>query len=100
MTDVQTNYSYGTVSSSITLLGNFSKFSNYLIFRELQRVSIKWSLRILNWTIHYKVSFSTEVIISHTFQCESYAFLLLVLENLKKYHKGDFAGHCSIHNSM
>ena len=24
-------------------------------------------------------------------------FFLLVPENLKKYHKGDFAGHCSIY---
>ena len=27
----------------------------------------------------------------------SVTFLLLVLENLTKYHKGDFAGHCSIY---
>ena len=26
----------------------------------------------------------------------SVTFLLLVLKNLKKYHKGDFAGHCPI----
>ena len=26
----------------------------------------------------------------------SITFLLHVLENLKKYHKGDFAGHCFI----
>ena len=38
----------------------------------------------------------TEFIISHTFQCERY-FLLLVLEFLKKYHKGDLAGHCPIY---
>ena len=33
----------------------------------------------------------TDFIISHTFQCERYFSLLLVLEFLKKYHKGDFA---------
>ena len=27
----------------------------------------------------------------------SVTFLLLVLKNLKKYHQGDFAGHCPIH---
>ena len=41
--------------SKITLLGSFSSFQIFLIFRELQRASIKWSLRILNWTIHHKV---------------------------------------------
>ena len=34
--------------------GYFFKFSNCFIFCELQRVSIKWSSRILNWTIHHK----------------------------------------------
>ena len=38
--------------------------------------------------------FGTEFVVSHTFQC-SVTFLLLVLENLIKFHKGDFAGHCS-----
>ena len=38
-----------------------------------------------------------EFIISHTFQCECYTFLLLVLKILKKYHKGDLAGHCPIY---
>ena len=28
----------------------------------------------------------------------SVTFLLLVLEVLKKYHKGDLAGHCPIYN--
>ena len=27
----------------------------------------------------------------------SVTFLLLVLENLNKYHTGDFAGHCSVY---
>ena len=35
--------------------GYFFKFSNFLIFHELQRASIKWFLRILNWTIPHKV---------------------------------------------
>ena len=38
----------------------------------------------------------TEFIISLHFNARV-NFLLLVLENLKKYHKGDFAGHCSIY---
>ena len=46
---------YGTVSSKITLLGSFSSFQIFFIFRELQRASIKWSLRILIWTIYHKV---------------------------------------------
>ena len=32
--------------------GQFFKVLNFLIFRELQRASIKWSLRIRNLTIH------------------------------------------------
>ena len=40
-------------------------------FRELQRASIKWSLRILNWTIHHSLV-GTEFIISHTFQSKRY----------------------------
>ena len=51
--------------------GQFFKFSNFFIFRELQRTSIKWSLRILNWTIHHKV-IRPEFIISHAFQCKRY----------------------------
>ena len=85
------------VSNKITLLGSFSSFQFhfFFIFCEVLRTFIKWSLHILNWTIHHKVV-GTEFIISlHTFQCEDYCFLL-VLESLIKYHKGDLAGHCSI----
>ena len=39
----------------------------------------------------------TELLISHIHFNASVTFLLLVLENLIKYHKGDFAGHCSIY---
>ena len=37
----------------------------------------------------------TEFILSHTFQCERY-FSFACPGNFEKYHKGDFAGHCSI----
>ena len=37
-----------------------------------------------------------EFIISHTFQFERY-FSFACPGNLMKYHKGDFAGHCSIY---
>ena len=39
---------------------------------------------------------ATEFIISHTFLCERYFSFACVLENVKKFHKGEFAGHWSI----
>ena len=76
------------MSSKITLLNIVSKF---FVFRGLQSASIKWSLRILSWTIHRKVIryriFNKPGITS----MREVTFLLLVMEILIKYHKGNFS---------
>ena len=70
------------MSSKNTLLDSFSCFQIFSFSVNSKRAS-KIELSIIKLL-------GTEFIISHT-------FLLLVMENLKKYHnKGDFAGLCSI----
>ena len=84
---------YGTMSSKITLLGSFSSFQNFSFFVNSKVLLSIMALRILNWTIHH---ISTEFIHINA----SVTFLLLVLENLIKNHKGDFVRHALFHANM
>ena len=86
------------MSSKITLLDNFSSF-------QIFSFSINSKELLSNGPYASKMGLSiikllgTEFIISHTFQCERF-FFLLVLENLMKYNKGDFAGHCCVYSNI
>ena len=65
-------------------------FQFFIIFRELQTISIKWSLCIQNETIHHKVIRQRIYNWLAIHFNKSVTFLLLVLKNLKKHHKGGF----------
>ena len=72
------------MSSKITLLGSFSSFQNFSFFVNSKVLLSIMALRILNWTIHHIKLLGTDFIDINA----SVTFLLLVLENLIKNHKG------------